>query len=551
MHRMFVAAALAVALLVPATARAGTYHVYTCAAAGKVWPNAAWRAVALSGVTIDSSCSGSSIGLSAPANATSANNTSAALVFTAPGGTRIADFALTRSLDYTDTAKANTHQYFVTYELGPTVFAGAGDYNQPTRAALNAQKQWYGYPMATAHVARGAVTRASFPALAGYKGDATQLILRLGCFNRGSACTVAASGAIADTLYGADVTINDPTPPSVIVAASGLLAGGSRDGSDPVTVSASDGAGIRRVDLIDVTDPAAPAVVGSEDYGDGRTDANRGCDYSNPAPCPQLSGETVRPTALPAGQRRLVVRVTDAGGNFVDSGPYPVFAVTPSDRGALNGPNATETGTIQLAFSHSRSKHPVVGFGQHVIVRGRLLNAAGQAVPGARLSLLSRDLRSNAPIVPRQTTTTGPGGDFSFRVAASASRLLQVGWLSHLNDVRFAADGYLTLRARAASSLRVSTHAPRVGRRMTVRGRIHGVGRDRVTVVLQGRARGARRYQTFAVATASSHGLFKAHYTFRARGSRGHRFQFRAQIRPAASFPYELGYSTTVTVRVR
>src|SRR5689334_79241 len=106
MHRIPVAAAAAV-LLAPATAHAGTYHVYTCAAAGKVWPNTAWRAAAASGVTIDSSCSGNTIGLSAPANATSPNNTSAALVFTSPAGTHIADFALDRRLDYTDTANAN------------------------------------------------------------------------------------------------------------------------------------------------------------------------------------------------------------------------------------------------------------------------------------------------------------------------------------------------------------------------------------------------------------------------------------------------------------
>src|SRR3954452_2973495 len=218
MHRISVAAALALALLVPATAHAGSYHVYTCAAAGKVWPNAAWRAAAASGVTVDNSCSGNAIGLSAPAGAIAANNTSAALVFTSPAGTRIADFALTRALDYTDTANANQHQYFVTYELGPTVFAGAGDYNDATRTALNKQKQWYGYPAATVHVARATVTRASFPAFAGYRGDATKLILRLGCFNRGSACSVAAGGAIADTLYGADVTVDDPTPPAVSVA---------------------------------------------------------------------------------------------------------------------------------------------------------------------------------------------------------------------------------------------------------------------------------------------------------------------------------------------
>ena len=37
--------------------------------------------------------------------------------------------------------------------------------------------------------------------------------------------------------------------------------------------------------------------------------------------------------------------MTDTGGNVVDRGPYPVFAVTPSDRGALNGANATDAGS--------------------------------------------------------------------------------------------------------------------------------------------------------------------------------------------------------------
>ena len=36
MHRLAAAVAVAVALLLPATARAGTYHVYTCSAAGRL-----------------------------------------------------------------------------------------------------------------------------------------------------------------------------------------------------------------------------------------------------------------------------------------------------------------------------------------------------------------------------------------------------------------------------------------------------------------------------------------------------------------------------------
>jgi hypothetical protein len=551
MHRI-VAAVVSVLLLLPATARAGTYHVYTCAAGGKVWPNAAWAATGATGASVDSSCAGNQIAISVPAAAAAMpNNAAAALTFTSPPGTTIADFALTRQLDYTDAAAANTHQYYVTYALAGTVFAGAGDYDNPTRDALNAQRQWYGYPQGTAHVARSTVTRATFPALARYAGNARQLFLRVGCFNRNSACTVAAGGGIADILAGSDVTINDPTPPAVSVEASGLLAGGARSGSDPVAVTATDGAGIRRVDLIDVTNPAAPASAGFEDYGESTTDAKRECDYSNPAPCPQLSRETVQPTALPAGERKVLVRVTDAGGNVVDVGPYSVFALTPSFRGALNGAGATDTGFMLVSFANTKRPRETVGFGRHVVVRGRLLNQFSQPISGARVSLLTRDLRSGAPVIARQSAVTKPTGDFAFRVAATASRLLQIGWLEYANDVRYAANGFLTLRARATASLHVSSRRPRLGHRLTVSGRIHGVGRGGVTVVLQGRPRGAKRYQTFAVATASRHGLFSAHYRFRDPHSRGHRFQFRARIRPAASFPYEAGHSSTVTVRVR
>jgi len=555
MHRISAAAALVLALLLlpPAAARAGSYHVYTCVAAGRTWPNNAWSSTFAPGVSIDNSCNGNQIRLVVGPSATTPNNTSAALVFTSPPGTTIGGFTLTRQLDYTDAAAANTHQYYALYALGSTVFAGAGDYADPIRNTLNRQKQWYGYPAGTAHVAKSTVTAASFPALAGYAGTATQLILRLGCFSRGTPCTTnaAPTNGISHVLHGADVTVEDAAPAAVTVEASGLLAGGARSGSDPVTLSAADGAGIRRVDLLDVTNPAAPSVVGSEDYGSVRTDAGGLCDYSRPAPCPQLSHEVVQPTALAAGQRQIVVRVTDTAGNAADRGPFAVTAVTPSDRGPLNGTNATDAARFQLAFTHTKAPRKTVAFGTHVTVHGRLLNVSGQPIGGARVALLTRDLRRGARSVARQTLTTAADGTFTAKVAATASRLLQFAWLEHLNDARFTADGFLVLRARAAASLRVSTRRPAVGRRMTVIGRIHGVGRGGVTVILQGRPRGARHYTTFAAATAGGHGLFKAHYTFRSSASRGRRFEFRARIRSGDRFPYEPGYSSTVSVRVR
>ena len=80
------------------------------------------------------------------------------------------------------------------------------------------------------------------PALAAYAGTANQLLLRVGCYNRGTPCSVDTGGAISHILHGSDITINDPTAPAVAVEASGLLAGGSRSGSDPVTVTATDAA---------------------------------------------------------------------------------------------------------------------------------------------------------------------------------------------------------------------------------------------------------------------------------------------------------------------
>ena len=98
-------------------------------------------------------------------------------------------------------------------------------------------------------------------------------------------------------LYGIDVTIDDPEPPVPTVSAEGLLAGGPRNGSDPVVLGATDNAGIRRVELHDVTVPGAPQLVGAEDYTAAQTDAGATCSARLAKTCPDLARESVRPTA--------------------------------------------------------------------------------------------------------------------------------------------------------------------------------------------------------------------------------------------------------------
>jgi len=538
-------------LLLPAAAQAGTYKVYTCSVAGKVWPNSAWKATHQSGVNVDASCGGGLIALRAPAGARMTNNTWAALTFTSPADTTITDFALTRQIAYTNPIAKDTHRYYVLYTLGGTHFAGAGNFHNPTRDRLNTQRHWYGHPESNVAIGRGTVTKSTFPALASYAGDANKLLLRVGCYNRGTPCSVASGGAVANILHGAEVTVNDPKPPTVTVEASGLLAGGSRHGSDPVTLTATDNAGIRRVELIDASNPAAPVVVGSEDYADVRTRLNRTCEYSRPVPCPALNRETITATSLQPGPRTLFVRVTDAGGNVVNRGPYSLYVVTPSDRGEPNGSNATDSGTLQLRWTTGGNKRRTLSYGRKAGIRGRLLNAQGTPITNAKVQLLTRDLREGANLVARKTLTTNSNGEFRTTVAATASRLLHFAWLAREHDVRFAANGYLTLKARAHGRLRTSTRRPRVGRSFTISGKLSGVSRGDVPVIVQGRARGAKRYSTFADTTTSRNGRFKVRYRFRDRGSRGRTFVFRARIRTGPRFPYETGYTRTVTVRVR
>ena len=127
-----------------------------------------------------------------------------------------------------------------------------------------------------------------------------------------------------------------------------------------------------------------------------------------------------------------------------------MFAVTPSNRGELNGAGATDTGTLSVIWTKGlKANRRTLGYGAKAGVRGRLTNSSGQPISGAKVMLLSRDLRQGASLIPRTTVTTDGDGRFSTTLTASASRLLQFAWLSHANDIRFAANGYLTLQARA------------------------------------------------------------------------------------------------------
>ncbi len=547
--------AVAMAGIAASAAEAGTYTVYTCNAAGQSWDNRSWSLTApVGGIAADQDCQGDgNIGLNAGPGSRTAGGGQARLQFLAPSGTSIADFRLTRRILFRNPTPDGTHRYYVLTVLGSTPVEGAGDYFAGSRDRLNAQGRWYGYPEGNADTGVVTVSKASFPALAGYTGGSRSLTVRIGCVTRSNPCGAAKGASIAGNIRGAEVDVNDPTAPrDLTVDASGLLRGGGVAGSDPVRLKVSDPSGIRRVELIDVT--GAPTVVGSEDYAGGvQTDRGAGCSFRFASPCPNLSyGETLRATSLQTGRRKLLVRAVDAGGNAVDRGPYELDVTTPSDRGAFNGAGATEGGKITARFTTGkRGTRRTIGFLSKAPVAGQLLNDAGQPIAGARVAVLTRDIDDDGAKL-RTYVTTDAQGRFKYTATAYASRLYQFGWASHVNDARYAANGYVTLLARASATLKSRPRSARVGQRVKLYGRLAGKRpRRSIDIVAQGRPGSRGRWRTFADGTVTRKGLIRMSYRFQDPSSRGRTFQFRIKIERDSGYAYWGGYSRTARVRVR
>lgn len=110
-------------------------------------------------------------------------------------------------------------------------------------------------------------------------------------------------------MYGAKVTINDPTPPTLSTPTGTLWkpgkANGYHQGTETVTTSAEDiGGGVKSITL---TSDGVPV----EKY-------DTPCDYTKPQPCPTSTGEqtlTLPTTIIPDGTHTLTLYATDAAGN--------------------------------------------------------------------------------------------------------------------------------------------------------------------------------------------------------------------------------------------
>ena len=580
-RRALLATILGTCALVPATAHAGTYDVYSCKFGSSFYGNNAWAGLNSSGAgdptftAPDTTCANAAdplIALMRPGNATTLNvayapGISSALVLTPPVDTRIADFNLSvRHLFNTFTNSSGTHTQnntgftLVAFGSAGVSLTGQWDASPSQTASINTDKHYYGAGGPAPDTGVVTLTKAS-STLATTAGRAANMALYAGCYGGQAVnCNLDDASVAQVQLIGSKVTIEDNRPPDLtaVQAGQGLLAPGIRSGDEPVTFSASDNSGILRAEIVDVTDAANPSVVASEDYGSGpNTDAGTRCDFTRPRPCPDVKNETIAALTPIAGHRTLILRVSDAAGVTTVSAPFGIQA-----RGPLNGVNGGDGARLVAGFpakvfrGKGKQRHAVfvlrpsrlVSYGKKATIRGTLKGADGQPIAGADVRILVREARLGAQYVDRGGITSGPDGRFDLGVTPGSSRVFRLAYRAYKGDDAFVSRSTSTLNVRA----RISVRGPkRVRSRGTAKFSGRLVGRPfpprGVTLDLQIFQPGVG-WRVFATTRTRRSGTFTVRYHFQ-RASAG-RFAFRIRLRPNDAYPYARGVSKRMRVRV-
>jgi hypothetical protein len=567
-RRALLALTLVGGALMPATAQAGTYDVYSCTFGGSVYGNNAWAAVNNSGVgdptyTVpDATCAERNdplVALMRPGNPAVPTvaytpGISSALNFALPPDTRISDFTL--SVRHWFSTPGNVG--FTLVAFGANGVSLTGNWEPATQTPLiNDEQHWYGGggPVdATVTLSKSTSPQAQ------RQGTATALTLYAGCWGGSPGCTLDQNSIAQLHLIGSRVTVEDVRPPILdgVKSTTGLLEPGVRSGAEPITFSASDNSGIRRAEIVDVTNAANPVVVASEDYDtpDG-TDAKTRCNYTRPRPCPDVKDETIAASPPIGGRRTVLLRVSDAGGETTVSAPFSILA-----RGPLNGINGGDGARLVAGFparvyrGKGKDRRRVyvlrpsrlTSYGKGATMRGILRNAAGQPIAGADLRILVREDRLGSNYVDRGSVATGADGRFQLKLPKGSSRILRLGYRAYKGDDAFVARSSARLNVRA----RISVRGPRRARargRATFTGRL--VGRPfpprGVTLDLQIFQPG-RGWRVFGTTRTRKNGRFVVRYRFNSASSG--RFTFRLRLRPNDAYPYARGFSRRMRVRV-
>jgi hypothetical protein len=236
--------------------------------------------------------------------------------------------------------------------------------------------------------------------------------------------------------------------------------------------------------------------------------------------------------------------ITDATGtNSASFGPVQVRT---QNQIAECDPNVSSGSTPVLAGLRGTRKTAETRSSGRATVTGKVAGAGS----GVVVNLLSRERRSGAPSVVSGTAVTGADGSFSLAVPAGPSRRLRAARRVNPSDRYFVCSKALDVRVPARSTLTASPRTVRAGSRVRLSGRLLGGRVPSRGKLIDVQAREQGHWRTFATVRTRASGTFTTRYRFRSSAPRK-TYPMRVRVRPDAAYPFAVGYSKSVKVRVR
>jgi hypothetical protein len=384
-------------------------------------------------------------------------------------------------------------------------------------------------------------------------------------------------------LFAADITLSQPTGPTVSAVSGGLAEDPTVSGTSDVAFHATDpGSGVYEA-IVEVDGEVREHAVINEEGGRchnvGGTDDGLPA-FLYPQPCPAEANADIPfdTTALADGEHHLVVSVTDAAGNaatvldreidvanpVLSSAPAP--AVCPASAVA-SGQGAGQSPVLTAGWrGHRKGARLRARYGPAHVIEGTLTDpasasgnppgrtatsgagASGKPIPDAQLEVCELASYKGAQGRLVGTPRTNANGHWSLTLPRNLpSTALRISYRQSPADALPAALQALTLTIPAALHLHI---APRTA---ASSGTIHFSGRLRggpippggKQLVLEARSPGGPWIE-FHVIRAGAGGRFAYLYRFRLPGPA--HYQFRVLSETEADFPFAAGVSNVVGV---
>jgi hypothetical protein len=511
MRRTVGVLAVLMVLVVAAPARADdVYTVDTCVGNG---PGQGWT---INGAgPAANACPRPGISATAP-NGTTGTLGAFQLIFTPPPSTHVAGYRLWRTVRL-----ASPWNYSL--------------FNTPQLREQDRVETCWSMSGCTA-LGDGLTTHAADVAQSGL--DSAGIVLHTDC-NPGS-CPGGNPSSVTVTRFQVD--LRDLSDPTIVGTPSGDLLDPATPvaGTRTVSFSAADqGSGVYMAELVVDGAVAAAGVV------DGN-DGNCAKPFTTVVPCrAAASGSLSLNTAtLPDGVHSMALVVTDA--TETNAATYGPVQVTTANTSAVCTPGIPAKATPVSAALKGVRGTAVTRASGRASVTGKVTGAGA----GVTIDLLAREPVTGAPSTVLASTLTAADGSYALAVPAGPSRRLRAAWKVNATDTTFTCSRALNVRVPARATLTASPRSLRAGARVKLSGRLAGGRVPARGKLIDLQAREVGRWHTFASVRTDRAGRFSTHYRFHS-GAPRRTYPMRVRVRPDSSYPFALGYSRAVRVRVR